>query len=528
MKLMRKALLAVLLAVFSILTIAACGETEVQVERLPAPENLRIRERKLLWGRVENAVGYSVEIDGEVIDLNAYFYDVSDLTPLVEHTLRVKAKSDPNGSVEDSEWAKLSYTPEELPAEGLKFTLRGKEYTVAKGGGELSGRVVIPRKNDVYPVTKIRSYAFSGCSEITELVLPDTIVSIGEAAFIGCENLETINIPESVTSIDSRAFEGCKSLKSVTLPETIVTISESLFFGCESLESFTVPNSVTKIGDFAFRGCVKLNELKLPNERIDFTQDAFFDTAIWNNQPDGPVYLGNILLGCKGDWLMGDIVINDIAPGTTTIARRAFAGILSLTKLRMPDSVTYIGESAFEKSGLCEVVLSNNLEKIEKATFKQTHLKRIEIPGSVKTIGAEAFSGIEALTEVVFSEGLVSIGEGAFAECLGLTRLELPNSLEIIGRRAFYGGLKNLLRPALESVKFGAALKTIGEEAFYSCTQLRTIEYAGTAEQWTAVNKLSKWDYNGRFDVFEGKIIETRREYTVICSDKEIKVENPA
>ncbi len=534
MKTMRKALLAILLAVLSILVVAACGEeTEVEVQKVPTPENLRIRdgnfpwEKNLLWNNVNDAIGYLVEIDGEVIDIDGLFYDVSELEPLVEHVLRVKAKADPKGPLVDSEWAEIKYTPEEPPTATLRYRLDGKAYTVFKGG-ELSGRVVIPSKCDGYPVTKIGTGAFVNCSEVTEVVLPDTIVSIGAKAFSGCEKLEKINIPETVTTINEYVFENCKSLASVTLPDDkIELIPEGLFRGCESLESFIVPNSVLKIDADAFVDCVKLNELKLPDHRVFLDGGIVNNTAIWNNQPQGPVYLGNILLGVKtGEWgQLEPIELTDVSPETTMIASKAFKKHIGLTKIVVPDSVTFIGESAFEDcKGLLEVTLSRNLESIEAKTFAFTSLKRIAIPGSVKTIKKEAFRGVP-LEEIVFSEGLISIEDEAFMECSVMRRLVFPDSLETIGNLAFYTGgiIISGSHATPVTVYFGKSLKSIGDGAFYNYVGLEKVEYVGTKAQWGAIKKGSEWDYDYTSDVF-GNVSEVQRTYTVTCADGEIQV----
>ena len=82
----------------------------------------------------------------------------------------------------------------------------------------ISGTVVIPKTIDGYPVTSIGNSAFSGCSRITGIAIPDSITSIGDSAFEFCSELTSIAIPNSVTSIGDQAFFGCSSLTSITIP----------------------------------------------------------------------------------------------------------------------------------------------------------------------------------------------------------------------------------------------------------------------------------------------------------------------
>ena len=97
--------------------------------------------------------------------------------------------------------------------------------------------------------------AFSWCSPLTWIQLPESVKSIGNSAFSGCESLTSIQLPESLTSIGNEAFLGCKSLTSIQLPESVTSIGYLAFSGCESLTSIHLPHSLTTIGDEAFYDC---------------------------------------------------------------------------------------------------------------------------------------------------------------------------------------------------------------------------------------------------------------------------------
>lgn len=123
-------------------------------------------------------------------------------------------------------------------------------------------------------ITEITRGAFSGCSNLTEVVLPGTLTSIGAGAFQGC-GLTSLDIPESVTSIAWGAFSGCGSLTSVTLPSGITEIQELMFADCTSLSSIQIPAGVTAIGGKAFYNCA-LTEVTLPDGLVSFARDVFY------------------------------------------------------------------------------------------------------------------------------------------------------------------------------------------------------------------------------------------------------------
>ena len=114
-------------------------------------------------------------------------------------------------------------------------------------------------------VTSIGDGAFSGCSGLTSITIPDSVTSIGSYAFYYCSGLTSITIPDSVTSIGSHAFEGCSGLTSITIPDSVTSIGDWAFSGCSGLTSITIPDSVTSIGEWAFYGCSNLTNVTFEN-----------------------------------------------------------------------------------------------------------------------------------------------------------------------------------------------------------------------------------------------------------------------
>ncbi len=110
-------------------------------------------------------------------------------------------------------------------------------------------------------VTSIGNLTFSGYSSLTSISIPNSVTSIGDLAFYYCSSLTSITIPNSVTSIGNQAFQDCSSLTSISIGNSVTSIGIWAFQYCSSLTSITIPNSVTSIGDFAFESCSSLTSI---------------------------------------------------------------------------------------------------------------------------------------------------------------------------------------------------------------------------------------------------------------------------
>jgi hypothetical protein len=124
-------------------------------------------------------------------------------------------------------------------------------------------------------VISIGRSAFSFCTGLKSLTIPNSVISIGDRGFSGCNGLTSLTIPNSVTSIGEGGFADCTGLKSVTIPNSMTSIRERVFSGCNGLASVTIPNSVTSIEIYAFAGCIGLTSVTIGNSVTSFGNSVF-------------------------------------------------------------------------------------------------------------------------------------------------------------------------------------------------------------------------------------------------------------
>ena len=278
------------------------------------------------------------------------------------------------------------------------------------------------------------------------------VTRIGERAFANCGDLKSVTIPGTVTFIENQAFLHCEELSHIDIPQTVTSIGDRAFFGCSSLTSLSVHRNVSHIGVGAFGACGGLTYI---------TVDS--GNRYYNSRNDC-----NGIIETASDCLIAGCMNTRIPETVKSIGDEVFRGCESLESIVIPNSVTGIGESAFEHTGL----------------------SNINIPESVTEIGNWAFLACNSLKEVRLSESVQRIGASAFYWCANLESVNIPESVRYIGALAFYNcsSLKTVTISAdticntaflgckgLTDVRLTDSVKYIGRAAFADCESLKTL-----------------------------------------------------
>ena len=307
-------------------------------------------------------------------------------------------------------------------------------------------------------VTSIGHSAFSGCSSLISITIPDSVTSINAFAFSDCSSLTSIIIPDSVTYISLGAFEDCSSLTSVNIPDSVTSIEQQAFLGCSSLISITIPDSVTSIGIDTFMGCTSLTEIYVDKNSTNYSS---IDGVLFDKN------IKTIVFFPAGKQNKNYVIPNSVK----SIGRSAFACCTNLTSITIPNSVTSIGNYAFYYcSSLTNVTIPDSITSIDYGAFEGcSSLTNIKIPDSVTNIGNSTFEGCSSLTSINIPNSVTSIGNSTFEGCSSLTSINILNNVTSIGDRAF----KNCTN--LSTITIGNGVISIDYSAFEGCSSLTSI-----------------------------------------------------
>ncbi len=338
-----------------------------------------------------------------------------------------------------------SVTSVELPATVTDFSFAGKANLRAVTFAENSQLEVIP------------GGAFSGCTSLTSIVIPNNVKWIYSSAFHNCTNLESVHLPDGITRIEAMTFNGCSKLSSIILPKKLESIGYNAFGNCNALKNIIIPDSVKTIDEYAFTSCTALESVHIPAGVTSLDIDAFnycTNLSEINIDPNNSVYYsydGIVYDKLTGKQLIipigycGVIVIPDGVTAIGSGTEYHYAGYPKITGVVIPDSVTVIGSNAFYYcESLKSVTIPNSVTRIESCAFGYCkRLKNIEIPDSVSYIGESAFMFCSSLRSVEIPEGITLIESQTFFDCTNLLKVKLPSTLKTIERNGF-AGLSNL------------------------------------------------------------------------------------
>lgn len=330
--------------------------------------------------------------------------------------------------------------------------------------------------------------AFALCEYLTGIKIPTSVTSISDGAFLYCISLIEIQIPDSVTSVGRAAFADCFNLQDVMLSNNITVIREDTFAECECMTTIRLPSKLNAIEDYAFVSCFSLENISLPQSVETIGDNAFGDCCSITNL--------------------------SISKNVQHIGTQAFAGCISLTELAVsPENARY----KMINNCLVDTTTKTLLLALDGCTIPTSDILHVD---------THAVSAVTSLEDAVLPDGLLSIGNGAFANCPNLKSVVIPSSVTEISGVAFYNcqRLESIIIPEkvtaigehtfrydknLKTVTLSSGVTEIGMYAFAECSSLTDIYFNGSQEQWNNIAKNYNWD-------------KDTGAYTVHCTDGDI------
>ena len=357
------------------------------------------------------------------------------------------------------------------------------------------------------PVTFLAYRTFAYNSNITSVVLPESVVRIGNEVFSICDSLESVTA-KGAKYINNRAFAYSPKLTQITLADSLEEVGSYAFVGsgyyndpnnwedgvlyfndclvrCEhatspekciikdgtriiaveaclsaNMKEVYMPDSVVAIGERAFQGCYSLEKLRLSESLTKIPAGAFQN--------------------CKK---LTDFIIPE---NITEIDGQAFDDCDSLTEVRIPAAVKMLDYAFGNCSGVKEYIVDSaneNYYSEDGMIFKDDYRGKVLIcypcgrttevytlPSDVNVVAGTGFSGCESLKEVKLTDNCKDIGGRAFSNCISLEKVNFPKGIKGIGERMFYGCV------SLPEVTIPDTIEVIGDDAFRGCKLLKTVE----------------------------------------------------
>lgn len=450
-----------------------------------------------------------------------------------------------------------------LEQNGITYIVSKNEIVSMIVPTTISGKVVIPSeivlKDKQYFITSIDKDIFANCVNLTSVEIPSCVMSVAVDTFDTCSKSESVkvdenntkyasqdgilynkskttficipkaikgavSIPDGITTIGSSLFQGRDKITSVELSDSVKSIENNAFYNCSGLTNIAIPSGIISIGENAFYGCDSIRTATMPTLALEYIGKSKLQSIVIN----GGVSIGDReFYGCSN---LTSIALNSV----TTIGEQAFYNCNNLSRINIPSIVTSIGSNSFygcsnligvyitDIESWCAIEFANAQANpvtfAHKLYYYNELITNLEIPDSVKIIGAYAFNGCSGLTSIKLPSNLTNVGIGAFSGCENITTATMPTT-----------AISAINKSKLQSVIINGG-STINGGAFTDCTNLVSIEISSSVTSigsavFSGCSKLARIQVNAdnsNYASLDG-ILYNKQKTAIIAIPKAIK-----
>ncbi len=395
----------------------------------------------------------------------------------------------------------------DFEVDGIYYNTTGsKTVSVTSGTYAYEGDIVVPQKltwsGDTYFVTAVEGTAFTSCSALNSVVLPEGVTLIEASAFKN-SSIKSVTLPSTLTSLGNEAFRNCGNLTGIVLPDALEVIKENAFYQCPNLRTMTlgsqtvsieryafyqtpieeviIPSKVKTIGQYAFSNCAKLKSVVIDNAPVFIDNCAFkgctsLETLDLGNAVIGFGYYYESRYGGSGAFQECTSLTKVVIPASVTEINWTFMGCSRLHDVTLPNSLGIIGSHAFYGTAITEIEIPSSVKSILEDAFYGCPLNAVQLPEGLKEIGFQAFYGAP-LSAVLIPQSVITIGFEAFAFCKNLRSLKIDNAeVNISGSFHDCTMLEDVdLGNNVISLGYGQQGGSWAKGSFWGCSSLKKI-----------------------------------------------------
>ena len=338
-------------------------------------------------------------------------------------------------------------------------------------------------------------------TEITKVIIPNNITSIGQYQFYNGTNITSVEIPSRINSIGKYAFYGCNSIKNVSIDSNDLlsktysaTSNLSTIFG-KQIESCIIGENVSNISNYAFSNCDKLSMVTINNKHvISKTYTTSYNLATIFGVQVKQYKLGTTI-DAIGDYTFYNCTAMEslIMPNhVTKIGDSAFYNCSGLQSINIPSSITSIGGDAFDGCTSLTKVIAGDVSTWCNITFKTassnplyyakhlysnkgTEITYIQIPNNISNIGNYLFYNASAITTLIIPNGVISIGDNAFYGCESLTDISINSNSIMSNTYSPTSNFSTIFGSQVRTYTIETEINKIGDYTFYDCNEMSSI-----------------------------------------------------